>query len=254
MATKKQNITKISTRGYYDLSDGRKIKNLLYTIYPKKNLHRIYGIKELVIMIHGLRNDKVGAQQKFLIAKKRLKQLGYQYPVIGYSYDSNTKGAHLKKSALPALRVGQKIAKQNGYNLSKFITDFKKKSPKTKIRLIGHSLGTEVIMSTIKQLSPNPINHNIIESVHFFGSSIPNELISSKKYEKFFQKIVRSRVKNYYSPLDEVLRESHQDGWIKNPIGCFGVTNKITSKFKQIHVNPQNHRFASYALVLKSFP
>ena len=254
MATKKQNITKISTRGYYDLSDGRKIKNLSYTIYPKKNLQRIYGIKELVIMIHGLRNDKVGAQQKFLIAKKRLKQLGYQYPVIGYSYDSNTKGAHLKKSAPQALRVGQKIAKQNGYNLSKFITDFKKKSPQTKIRLIGHSLGTEVIMSTIKQLSPNPINHNIIESVHFFGSSIPNELISSKKYEKFFQKIVRSRVKNYYSLLDEVLRESHQDGWIKNPIGCFGATNKITSKFKQIHVNPQNHRFASYALVLKSFP
>ena len=205
-------------------------------------------------MIHGLRNDKVGAQQKFLIAKKRLKQLGYQYPVIGYSYDSNTKGAYLKKFAPKALRVGRKIAKQNGYNLSKFITDFKKKSPKTKIRLIGHSLGTEVIMSAIKQLSSNPRHCNIVESVHFFGSSIPNALISSKKYEKFFQKIVRSRVKNYYSPLDEVLRESHQDGWIKNPIGCFGATNKITSKFKQIRVNPQNHRFASYALVLKSFP
>jgi esterase/lipase superfamily enzyme len=205
-------------------------------------------------MIHGLRNDVSDAQQKFLIAKQRLKKLGYSYPIIGFSYDSNTKGAHLKKYALKALRVGQKIAKQNGDNLSKFITDFKKKSPKTKIRLIGHSLGTEVIMSTIKKLSSNTGNHNIIESVHFFGSSISGDLISSKKYEKLLQKIVRGKVKNYYSPLDEVLKESNEVGWIKNPIGYAGGTNNPTSKLKQIRVNPKNHRFASYAHELKSFP
>jgi len=254
LATKKQNITKISTRGYYDLSNGRKIKNLPYTVYPKTSLQKLYHSKELVVMIHGLRNDKEGAQQKFLIAKKKLKHLGYSYPILGFSYDSNTKGAHLKKYALKALRVGQKIAKQNGDNLSKFITDFKKKSPKTKIRLMGHSLGTEVILSTIKKLALNTGNENIVESVHFFGSSIPSELISSKKYEKLFQKIVRSRIKNYYSPHDEVLKESHGVGWIKNPIGYVGFIHKSYSKFKQIRVNPKNHRFVSYAHVLKSFP
>jgi len=205
-------------------------------------------------MIHGLRNDTSDAQKKFLIAKQRLKKLGYSYPVIGFSYDSNTKGVHLKKSALKALRVGQKIAKQNGDNLSKFITDFKKKSPKTKIRLIGHSLGTEVIMSAVKKLSNNTGNHNIVESIHFFGSSISRDLISSKKYEKLLQKIVRGKVKNYFSPLDEVLKESHEVGWIKNPIGYTGGANNSISKFKQIRVNPKNHRFASYAHVLKSFP
>ncbi len=139
-------------------------------------------------MIHGLRNNKEGANQKFLIAKKRLKQLGYTYPVIGYSYDSNTKGAHLKKSALKAIRVGQKIAKQNGYNLSKFIIDFKKKNPNSKIRLIGHSLGTEVILSAIKKLGSNSKNNDMVESVHFFGSSIQSNLLSIKKDGKFFQK------------------------------------------------------------------
>lgn len=255
MATKKQlRIPKISTRGYYDLTNGRKIKNLSYAIYPKTSSRRLYDTKELVIMIHGLRNDVSDAQQKFLIAKQRLKKLGYSYPIIGFSYDSNTKGAHLKKYALKALRVGQKIAKQNGDNLSKFITDFKKKSPKTKIRLIGHSLGTEVIMSAVKKLSSNTGNHNIVESVHFFGSSISGDHTSSKKYEKILQKIVRGKVKNYYSPLDEVLKESHKVGWIKNPIGYNGGTNNLTSKFKQIRVNPKNHRFASYAHELKSFP
>jgi len=255
LATKKQlRIPKISTRGYYDLTNGRKIKDSSYTIYPQKSSRGLYDTKELVIMIHGLRNDTSDAQKKFLIAKQRLKKLGYSYPVIGFSYDSNTKGVHLKKSALKALRVGQKIAKQNGDNLSKFITDFKKKSPKTKIRLIGHSLGTEVIMSAVKKLSNNTGNHNIVESIHFFGSSISRDLISSKKYEKLLQKIVRGKVKNYFSPLDEVLKESHEVGWIKNPIGYTGGANNSISKFKQIRVNPKNHRFASYAHVLKSFP
>jgi esterase/lipase superfamily enzyme len=254
LATKQQHIIKISTRGYYDLTNGRKIKNSSYTIYPKTSSRRLYDTKELVIMIHGLRNNMSDAQQKFLLAKQRLKKLGYSYPIIGFSYDSNTKGAHLKKSALKALRVGQKIAKQNGDNLSKFITDFKKKSPKTRIRLMGHSLGTEVIMSTIKKLSSNAGNHNIIESVHFFGSSISGNLISSKNYDKLLQKIVRGRVKNYYSPNDEVLKESHEVGWIKNPIGYTGMANNPTLKFKQIHVNPKNHRFASYVHMLKSFP
>jgi len=71
-------------------------------------------------MIHGLQNNKAGAVSKFKIAKRRLKTLGYRYPVIGYSYDANTKGAHLQKTQFRAIRIGQKIAKKNGRNLSQF--------------------------------------------------------------------------------------------------------------------------------------
>jgi len=205
-------------------------------------------------MIHGLRNNKADAIQKFLIAKNRLKQLGYVYPVIGYSYDSNTKGAHLKKSALKALYVGQKIAKENGTNLSQFIVDFKGKNPDTKIRLIGHSLGTEVILSAIKKLAQSSKNQGIVESVYFFGSSIPSEIFGIKKYGKLFQKIVRNKIKNYYSPIDEVLKQSHDDGLIKNPLGYLGIRGKTISKIIQIRVYPKNHRFVSYAAMLKSFP
>ena len=254
MKSKKQIIPIISTRGYYDLSTGKKLKPNSYYLYPKSSFQKLSGKKEIAIMIHGLRNDKAGANQKFLIAKKRLKQLGYSYPVVGYSYDSNTKGAHLRKSALRAIRVGQKIAKLNGDNLSKFIIDFKKKNPNSKIRLIGHSLGTEVILSTIKKLASNSKNKDIVESTHFFGSSIESNLMSAKKDGRFFQKVVRMRVKNYFSPNDNVLKESHQDGSVKNPLGYFGSTGSKISKLSNIRVYPKNHRFVSYSIVLKSFP
>ena len=205
-------------------------------------------------MIHGLRNDRAGAQAKFLIAKRRLRRLGYRYPVIGYSYDSNTKGAHLRKTAMRALRAGQKIAKQNGTNLARFIIDFKKKSPQTKIRLMGHSLGAEVILSTLQRLSARRQNRNIVESVYFFGASLKSNVANPKIHGKILQKTVRNKIKNYYSPVDEVLKESHLEGYVKKPLGFLGATGKTVPKFTQKRVYPKNHRFVSYAATLKFFP
>lgn len=248
------NVPRISTRGYYNLSTGVKIKKNPYYLYPKKVFEKLNGKKELVIMIHGLRNNKKGAIEKTILAKRQLKKIGYSYPIIGYSYDSNTKGAHLKKFEVRALRVGQKIAKQNGNNLSQFIIDFKKKNPKTRIRLIGHSLGTEVISSTIRKLATNSKNYNIIESAYFFGSSLGSNFAQPKKLGNALQKVVKNKVINFYCPTDEVLKYSHKQGLIKNPLGLMGSSGKSVRKFKQKRIFTKNHRFASYSVMIQSFP
>lgn len=247
-------IPRISTRGYYDLKNGNTLKNNSYFLYPKKDFEKLFGVKELVIMIHGLRNDNAGAIAKVVIAKNKLNRLGYSFPVIGYSYDSNTTGAHLKKYAKRALIAGQKIARKNGRNLSKFIQDFKRNSPKTKIRLMGHSLGTQVILSTVEHLSKKSQTRGIIESVHFFGASITEDIPSSKRYKQMLDKIVQKKILNYYSPSDEVLSWAHKHEFVKGPLGLNGATGKTSSKYKQKLVLPKNHRFASYAATIKQFP
>ena len=246
-------IPRVSTRGYYDLLTGRKLKNNLYYLYPPKYFAKL-ATPEIVIMIHGLRNNKQSAVAKFIIAKKRLRQLRYNHPIIGYSYDSNTKGARIKKTALRALRIGQKIAEKNGKHLAQFILDFKKKNPKTKIRLMGHSLGSQVILSTIQSLSSKQNTKNIIESVHFFGASIADDSMNLKKDGKYVQKVVHKKIKNYYCPTDEVLKEAEHERSVKLPIGLYGIKGKTISKYSQKRVFPKNHRFASYAITLKSFP
>jgi len=205
-------------------------------------------------MIHGLRNDKKAAVNKFKIAKRRLKQLGYKHTVIGFSYDANTKGAHLRKHELKAIRVGELIARKNGKNLSQFIMDFKKQNPQTKIRLIGHSLGSTVIISTVQNLARKQKNKNIIESVHFFGASIQSDSINPKKHGKDLQKVVHSKIVNYYSPWDEVLKYVNDKYQVINPLGLYGAIGKTVSKYFQIKLKPKNHRFVSYAAVLKRFP
>jgi len=249
----KKIFPRISTRGFYNLDSGITIKNQSYHLYPKRSFDALVGAKEITIMIHGLRNNAPGALTKFVIAKKRLAYLGYKNPVVGYSYDSNTTGAQYISYALHALHTGLIIAGKNGRNLAKFVTDFKQKSPETKIRLMGHSLGAHVILSMIKYLARNAKNKGIVEAVYFFGGSIPSDALNSKN-GSHAQRIVATKIKNYYSPDDEVLRLADNWNWVNTPIGYRGARGKTISKYSQIMVKPKNHRFASYAAVLRSFP
>lgn len=247
-------IPRISTRGYYDLKYGKTIKKNSYFLYPKKDFEKLIGSKELVIMIHGLRNDSAGAIAKIILAKNRLSRLCYHFPVIGFSYDSNTTGAHLQKYVKRALSTGQIIAKKNGHNLALFIEDFKSTSPKTKIRLMGHSLGSQVILSTVEYLAKKNQNNGIIESIYFFGASITSDVPSSKKYRKSLDKVIRGKIVNYFSPTDEVLNWANNEKFVKGPLGLNGAVGKPISKYHQKLIKPKNHRFASYVAVLNSFP
>jgi len=135
-----------------------------------------------------------------------------------------------------------------------FIENFKSASPETKIRLIGHSLGSQVILSTVEHLEKKNQNKNIIESVYFFGASITSDVPSSKKYGKLLHKIIKSKIVNYFSPYDEVLNWANKEKFVVGPLGLHGVFGKPISKYRQKLVKPKNHRFASYAAVLDSFP
>jgi len=245
---------KISTRGFYDLKTGKTLNNSSYVIHPKSTFEKISQKSEVVIMIHGLRNNKSGALAKYVIAQKRLKSLNYKHDVVGYSYDSNTAGVQYKSTALSALKVGVLIAKKNGQNLSTFIKDLKSKNPSIKIRLMGHSLGAHVILSTIHSLAKNPKNNGIIESVHFFGGSIPADSLSPGIHGNEFEKIVSRKILNYFSPYDDVLKDAHDEKWIDSPIGYNGALGIACKKYSQKMVRPENHRFASYAKTMKSFP
>ena len=182
-------------------------------------------------MIHGLRNDNAGAVAKVVLAKNKLKNLNYTYPIIGFSYDSNTTGAHLIKHAKRSLTAGQIIAKKNGRNLGKFIEDFKLISPNTKIRLIGHSLATQVILSTLEYLSKKKKNIGVVESVYFFGASITDDVPSSKKYGKILQDTVDKKIVNHYAPSDEVLGWANKEKFVKSPLGLDGAIGKPISKY-----------------------
>ena len=288
MNTKKKPVPRVLTRGYYDLVSGITLKSdPAYRIYPKKyfekmsTMHTIHDAinknidppQEIVIVIHGLRNTDVCAAEKTRLVESRLRYIGYVHPVIGFSYDSNTKGAHLAVHAKRAMATGRKIAKKNGCNLGQFIKDFRKgqidhnniKKQITRIRLIGHSLGSEVIMSTVDWLANNTDTKesDILESVHLFGASIPVGTISKNVQIVAFDNLVKGKLTNYFAPTDDVLLDAvdkihlHDITYKKEtPIGLFGISmnHARPTRYNQKKVKPENHRFASYMDTLLEFP
>lgn len=244
-------IPTISTRGFYDLSSGVKLNKKSYNLSLKKQFTHLENVNEFCVVIHGLRNDRASAREKFSLVQKRLKQLGYTYPIVGFTYDSNTRGAHLKKYEKHALCIGQKIAVKNGKNLAQFIINFKNHSPTVKIRLLGHSLGSLVISSTLENLSRMNVC-GAVQRAYLFGSSLPADITQSVLYGDMIKNTTKCGILNYYSSNDSVLKYAHNTRQISRPLGLFGGKNENGFVHKKLDV--ENHRFISYISTLWSFP
>jgi len=256
-------VPRITTRGCYNLYTGEPVdRAVTYRMCPRRYSDVITGggIDELAIMIHGFRNNDCGARDKAVIAQERLRLLGYGHPVIGFSYDTNTKGAYTKKHYKEALATGYTIAVANGRHLADFLVWAKTKRDDIMVRLLGHSLGSEVIHAAVMHLARMDDTAGIIESVHLFGASLPADIQDRLEVRGAMDHIIRGTIVNYYSPTDEVLSEEavsddHTTAMAGDPIGLNGaVRGKWSPRYVQHMVAPENHRFASYAAVLQSFP
>ena len=115
-------------------------------------------------------------------------------------------------------------------------------------------MGSQVILSTVEYLAKKKKNTGIIESAYFFGASITEDIPSSKKYGKILQNIINKKIVNHYAPTDEVLNWANMEKYVNGPLGLKGAIGKPIRKYRQKLVKPKNHRFASYAEVLNSFP
>jgi len=88
----------------------------------------------------------------------------------------------------------------------------------------------------------------------FLGHQLPKILLLLKNIVKFFKILLIKKIINHYAPTDEVLNWADKKKYVKGPLGLNGTIGKPISKYHQKLVKPKNHRFASYAAVLNSFP
>jgi hypothetical protein len=131
---------------------------------------------EIVIFVHGWGADKDEAKERFDRVKLSLEKNNYTYPLVGFSWDSDQAWLSAKF-----------VAKDNGPQLTKFIVGTMdkciKKQPEKdlKIRLIAHSLGARVVLSSLDSLSKNLTwnsGNYKLASVHLMAAAVDNEEVS----------------------------------------------------------------------------
>ena len=167
--------------------------------------------KEIAIYIHGfLVNGKTlgseNATEIFDRARLSLNNTGYDVTLIGFNWDSDISNDK-------AWEVAKDVAKSNGLKLAQFILDFKKDCPQTDVRLIAHSLGSRIVLSSLDALNENQEWNNnknfTIASVHLLGAAVDNEEVSKDPWD--------------------IVKDATNDEAYKN-INIFGMEEPITLK------------------------
>lgn len=207
-------IPMVSTRGHFNRILGTLIPPegpTTFAITPNMpGLGAGHCLDEAVVYVHGFQNDQNSAIQNFSLAKRSLESVGYTRPLIGYSWDSDTSFL----DGPQIWNVGKSIANQNGLKLAKFLLDLKTVCPSMTVRLMGHSLGSRVILSALTSLKDDQTWRDkgfSVASVHLVGAAVANEEVSTvptsilqPPFGEAIEEVV-CEFHNKYSPEDDVL-------------------------------------------------
>lgn len=136
-----------------------------------QNFSKLTCQNETVIFVHGWEESENNVKERLNRVKLSLEKNGYTHPLIGFSWPSDT------------VWFGAKfIAAQNGPKLADLIIDVKNACPDTDIRLLAHSMGARVVLSSLDSLHKNQTwnkNNSIIESVDLLGAAVDDEEVSN---------------------------------------------------------------------------
>jgi Alpha/beta hydrolase of unknown function (DUF900) len=220
----------VSTRGHFNYSTSDElIPNHNSTDYQYRNI--LTGDNEilcppeneLVIYIHGDWTDKQAANEQFNRTAMSLVSNNYSIPFVGFSWDSNTP---INKDGWESAK---NIADKNGPKLAHFILDFKNKCKDTEIRLIAHSLGAEVVNSTLVSLSSDQQLDRKdgfnITSVHLLGAAIDRGSVAANST---LGKAIDRLVGGFYNlrnSEDNMLQYVYQNVEKHDALGLLGISH-----------------------------
>ncbi len=208
----------VSTRGHFN-DDGNLVSGESQTSYDTTG--DVPGVdtscvNDLTVFIHGWHkkgdNPDQGAKDKFLSAKSNLDGAGYDGTVIGYSWDNDVDSG----SADFGWGTAQTVAQKNGVKLAQFAVDLKYNCPNTTLRFAGHSLGAQVLLSSLRSLDVTTWwdnqGHNVY-STHILGGATDNEKPTQEALDTYNAITNETTAMfNYHSHDDSVL------SWVYNTI------------------------------------
>jgi pimeloyl-ACP methyl ester carboxylesterase len=155
---------------------------------------------EVVIFIYGWRNNETLAKERLDRVRLSLEKNNYTYPLIGLSWASDK-----------LWEAAKAIAKENGPKLAHFIIDLRDKCQDAKIRLIAHSLGARVALSTLDNLHRNSTWNDgnfTLSSVHLLAAAVDDEEVSKDPTDVADDPVNAYSVKSAYGEAieEEVVR------------------------------------------------
>ena len=199
-------VYEITTRG--NLSNAQGANGSGYRdAYPLLDIRNLSNTcpEEVAIFIHGWGLNETEAKERLDRVKMSLEKNNYTNPLVGFSWDSDTEW-----------NAAQFLAKWNGPKLADYIVGLMHNCKQhhgkdIKTRLIGHSMGARIILSSLDSLHKNATWNNSnfkVASVDLLGAAVDNEEVTMNPGDILVDKTNRGSPKSDYGGAiqEEVMR------------------------------------------------
>ncbi len=171
----------------------------------------------VIIFVHGWEESEDNVKERLNRVKLSLENNSFIHPLIGFSWPSDT------------VWFGAKfIAAENGPKLTDLIIDVKNACPDNDIRLLAHSMGARVVLSSLDSLHKNESwnkNNFTIKSVDLLGAAVDDEEVSNTAQDVLIDQTNWGTPKSDYGHAIETE--------VKN------FTNSFSSKDNLLEPNPE---------------
>ena len=221
---------RVTTRGHFDihwwygdqLTDG-------HTAYDYSTVGAIpENREEVLVAVHGWLTAKDEAPDHFATVSTSLSDNGYDAPVIGFSYDSDTSTTDW----WPATD----IAERNGPKLANFLASYASQNPDTTIRLTAHSLGARVVLEAAKALSSWGYT-DVLASITLLGGAADNDSVAvGGEYGDDIADAV-GQVDNFWKSGDDVLNWAYSTGEFDSAVGEEGCEGTPPANYEDHNVD-----------------
>lgn len=230
----------VTTRGHFEISgwffgsdveltDGN-------TKYNYETAGTIPGLEddstdEILVWVHGWKNDLETARGNFANAQQVLGQNGYDNPVVGFTYDAETSVSEWWEAT--------EIAERNGFKLGAFVDDFLAATGGT-VRIAAHSLGGWVTVSTLRALA-RAGHADAVESVSLLGAAIHDEECARDGKWGPSAAQVAGQVDNYWMDGDDILQWAFSLAEGSEAVGEDGVDGTPPANWEDHEVDVPGH-------------
>lgn len=154
--------------------------------------------EELVVHIHGWRNDEACGTAGIEATGGAYDANGFTPPVTGLTWDSAYAWWNAKE-----------IASKNAPKLAHFLTEYKSSNPETTVRVQAHSLGVRLLAETLLALH-NSGETDVVTSAIFMAGAIDDESVAvSGRYGQAIAEVT-THTENFWMSDDSVLEWAYE--------------------------------------------
>lgn len=184
--------------------------------------------EELMVSVHGWRVAPEDAPDHFATVDYSLDRNGYDHPVVGFSWDSDTSTDNWWPTT--------DIAERNGPKLANFLIDYAAQNPDTRLRIIGHSLGARVVTECVKALNTWGY-YDLLDSATLLGGAADNDSVSwDGEYGDDIAAAV-GQFDNFWKDGDDVLIWAYSTGEFDSAVGEDGAEGSTPANYEDHNVD-----------------